>query len=111
MQSSATDPALNPQFWLSSGNFHFWNPRQPSPSTEWEGRLDDLFRQQAGATSLPDRQRLMAEAERILLEELPAIYFVAPRVTLATSTRVRNARPAPQIPQLIWAADTLAAVR
>lgn len=111
VQASATDPALNPQFWLSSGNFHFWNPRQPSPSTEWEGRLDDLFRQQAGATSLPDRQRLMADAERILLEELPAIYFVAPKVTLATSTRVRNARPAPQIPQLLWAADTLAAVR
>lgn len=109
VQASATDPGLNPQFWLSSGNFHFWNPRQAAPAAEWEGRMDDLFRRQAGAASLPERQRLMAEVERILMEELPAIYFVAPRVTLVTSTRVRNARPAPQIPQLLWAADTLAA--
>jgi peptide/nickel transport system substrate-binding protein len=109
VQSSATDPGLNPQFWLSSGNFHFWNPRQRSPSTGWERRIDALFQEQSVATGLAIRQHLMAEAEGVLADQLPAIYFVAPKVTLAVSRRVVNAQPAPQIPQLLWSADTLAA--
>ena len=106
-QSSATDPGLSPQLWLSSGNFHFWNPEQKAPATEWERRIDELFRQQAAELRFPERQRLIAEAVRILEDELPAIYFVAPKVTLAVSSRVANPQPAPQIPQLLWS-DTLA---
>ncbi len=108
VQATGTDPALMPQFWLSSGNFHFWNPRQPSPATDWEKRIDGLFRRQAQSNTLSERQQLMAEAQAILAEELPAIYFVAPEVTIVTSTRVRNPKAAPQIPQLLWSADTLA---
>lgn len=109
VQSSTTDPALSPQFWLSSGNFHFWNPGQPTPSTEWERQIDDLMHRQAVTPQLAERQRLFAEVQRIFADELPAIYFAAPKVTLATSARVANPQPAPQIPQLLWSADTLAA--
>ena len=108
VQSSATDPALSPQFWLSSGNFHFWNPGQAAPATAWERQIDDLMRRQAAAPQLAERQRLFAEVQQILADELPAIYFAAPKVTLAISSRVVNPRPAPQIPQLLWSADTLA---
>ena len=110
VQASATDPGLNPQFWLSSGNFHFWNPQQRSPSTAWERQVDDLFARQSAASNLAERLRLMTDVQRVLVDELPAIYFVAPKVTLAVSSRVLNAQPAPQIPQLLWSADTLAAV-
>ena len=108
VQASGTDPALNPQFWLSSGNFHFWNPEQPAPSTDWERRIDDLFRQQAVEMRLPERQRLVAEAARIIEDELPVIYFAAAKVTLTLSSRVANPQPAPLIPQLLWSSDTLA---
>lgn len=107
IQASATDPALNPDFWLSSGAFHFWNPSQPAPATEWEARIDDLMRRQAVAADLGERQRLFAEVQRIIGEELPAIYFVAPKVTAAVSRRVENATPVPQVPQILWAAETL----
>jgi peptide/nickel transport system substrate-binding protein len=107
VQSTATDPALSPQFWLSSGNFHFWNPGQKAPSTDWERRIDEVFRQQAAELRFPERQRLMAEAVRILEDEVPAIYFVASKVTLSVSSRVANPQPVPQIPQLLWS-DTLA---
>jgi peptide/nickel transport system substrate-binding protein len=109
VQASATDPALNPEFWFSAGHFHFWHPEQATPSTDWERRIDDLMRLQAAAPLLADRQRAFAEVQHILSEELPAIYFVAPRLTLAVSTRVTGAQPVPQIPQLLWSADTLAA--
>lgn len=42
---------------------------------------------------------------RILVDELPAIYFVAPRVMLAVSLRVAVARPVQQMRQLLWSAD------
>lgn len=108
IQASATDPALNPGFWLSSGAFHFWNPEQSRPATAWEQRVDDLMRRQATEPDLTERQRAFREVLGILADELPAIYFVTPRVTLAVSPRVANPRPAPQLPQLLWSADTLA---
>ena len=108
-QASATDPALNMQFWLSSGDFHFWNARQPSPMTDWERRIDELMRRQAEAADIAERQRLFADVQRIFVQELPAIYFVAPKVMLAVSSRVVNPQPAPQIPQLLWTAETLGA--
>jgi peptide/nickel transport system substrate-binding protein len=111
LQASSTDPALNPEFWLSSGPYHFWNPGQAKPATPWERRVDELMSEQMTASDLAARQRAFAEVQRILGEELPLIYFVAPRVTLATSPRVVNPTPAPQIPQLLWSADNLASSR
>jgi peptide/nickel transport system substrate-binding protein len=108
VQASSTDPALNPEFWPSHGMYHFWNPRQKTPATGWEAKIDGHLREQATARRLEDRQRAFAEVQRVLGEELPAVYFVAPRVTLATSPRVANATAAPQLPQLLWNADSLA---
>ena len=106
--ASATDPALNLDFWLSSGSLHFWNPLQPSPATEWERRIDDLMQQQATTAALEERQRLFAEVQRIFGEEVPALYFVVPVVTLAASPRVQNLVPAAQNPHFLWNADSIA---
>ncbi len=66
------------------------------------------MREQSQARDLAQRQRAFAQVQRILGEELPVIYFVAPRVTIATTTRVLGATPVLQLPQLLWSADTLA---
>jgi peptide/nickel transport system substrate-binding protein len=107
-QASATDPALQPDFWLSSGAYHIWNPMQETPATQWERRIDELMREQMSNPDLAERRRLYAEMQRIFGEELPGIYFVAPKVVLAVSTRVTNMTPALQAPQLLWNAETLA---
>lgn len=109
VQSGSLDPALNPDFWLSSGAFRFWNPRQPQPANEWERQMDDVMRRQMAALDTGTRQRLFADAQRLFGEELPAIYFVAPKVMLAVSPRVSNPQPSPRYPHLLWSADTLAA--
>ena len=108
LQASSTDPWLVPEFWLSSGAFHFWHPKQARPATEWEARIDALMRDHAGEADLDRRRQAFTDVQRLFAEQLPSIYFVAPRVTLATSARVLNPTPAPQIPQLLWSADTLA---
>jgi len=109
IQSSAIDPALSPGFWLSSGRYHFWNPSQKTPATDWERRLDELMRQQAETFNGAERRRLFTEVQQIFVEEMPAIYFLTPKVTLAVSARVINPQPVPQIPQLLWNAGSLAA--
>ncbi len=109
LQTSSTDP--DPDFWLSSGPFHFWNPDQATPATSWEKRIDELMREQATSLDFKQRQRAFAEMQQIFGEELPSIYFVVSRVTLATSPRVVNPTPAPLAPHLLWSADTLAVAR
>lgn len=111
LQASSRDPALNPDFWTSAGPFHFWNPGQAKPATPWEARIDELMHEHAIASDLARRQQAFAEVQRIIGDELPSIYFVAPRVTVATTLRVAGATPALQIPHLLWNADSLAVAR
>jgi len=107
-QASSPDPALNLDFWLSAGEAHLWNASQRTPSTEWERRIDELMGEQVHTVDPATRRGLLRQVQQILGDELPAIYFVAARVTVATSPRVTNLSPVPQLPQLLWSADTLA---
>jgi len=106
--ASDLDPALSKDFWLSSGPAHIWNMAQDRPATSWEAEIDDLTRRQASVLDPAERRRLFAEAQRVFGEHVPALYFVAPRLYAAASTRVVNLTPAILRPQLLWAADTLA---
>ena len=111
LQTGSTDPSLNTELWLSSGAFHFWNPSQPMPATEWERRIDALMADVSTAPTLEARQKAFAEVQQIIVEERPLVHFVALNVTLATSERVRNPTPALQLPQLLWNAESLAVMR
>ena len=106
--SSDTDPAMQRDFWISSGSAHFWNISQATPATPWEAQIDDLMTRQAASIDPGERVRLFRDVQRIFSEHLPALYFAAPRVYLAVSPRVRNTTPGVNRPQLIWSADTLA---
>lgn len=108
---SATDidPAGNLDFWLSSGSAHLWDPAQAHPATPWEARIDTLMEQQTRSLDPGERRRLFADVQRIFMQHLPAQSFASPHVHLATSTRVVNAWPAVQRPQLLWRAELLAA--
>jgi peptide/nickel transport system substrate-binding protein len=108
VETSDSDPASNVAFWLSSGAFHFWNPGQTKPATEWEGRIDDLMRRQVTTIDLGERRALFAEVQRIFAEHVPALYFAAPEIYVAMSPRVANAAPVPWRPQVLWNADVLA---
>jgi peptide/nickel transport system substrate-binding protein len=103
-----TDPALNLDFWLSSGSTHAWNPRQARPATEWERQIDELMQKQARTADRVGRLQTFADVQRIFSQHMPAIYFGAPYVHVAMSPRVLNASPSRQSPPLLWSADTLA---
>jgi peptide/nickel transport system substrate-binding protein len=106
-QASAMDPAMNLDLWLSSGSAHVWDPEQRTPATPWERRIDQLMQEQTGANSLADRQRLFADVQRIFGENLPELYFVAPKISVAMSRRVGGATPVLLDPKILWNPDTL----
>jgi len=106
-----SDPAINPDFWFSSGKGHIWNPEQQSPATDWEARIDELMRRQTATFDDAERRRLFAEVQKIFADHLPMIQFVAPRIYVAASTRTTNLTPtAFSRPQLLWSPDTIAVV-
>ena len=106
--ASDTDPAVNLDFWLSSAAFHVWNPGQHQPATPWEQQIDELMRRQIAAKDLAERKRLFDEVQHIFAQHVPVIHFAAPRVSIATSTRVANVTPALLQPHVLWNADELA---
>jgi peptide/nickel transport system substrate-binding protein len=104
------DPGTNPDFWFSSGSAHVWNIGQRSPATEWERRVDELMARQIAERNVAERKRLYDEVQKIFSEHLPIVYFVAPRIYAAASSRVLNVIPSEARPQLFWRPDTVAVV-
>lgn len=105
---SDTDPAITPDFWFSSGSQHLWNVSQKTPATDWERRIDELMTRQSAALNETERKRLFDQVQKVFAEHLPVVYFVAPRVYVAASSRVINLTPAVSRPQLLWSPDTVA---
>jgi peptide/nickel transport system substrate-binding protein len=103
-----TDPALTPDFWFSFGSAHMWNIAEPTPATAWERQIDQLMARQISSSNLVERQRLFTEVQTIFELHQPVVYFAAPRVFVAASTRVTNLQPALIRPQLLWAPDRVA---
>ena len=105
--TDSLDPARNPEFWLSSGELHVWQPNQKKPARAWEASIDDLMRRQAAIVDPAERVRLLGDAEKIFADHMPAIYFVAEQVTIPMSARVRDATPSVLGSPVLWNAEVL----
>jgi peptide/nickel transport system substrate-binding protein len=101
------DPAGNMDFWASSGEGHPWNIASKTPATEWESRIDQLMAQQAATTDATQRHALFNDVQKVMGENVPALYFAAPRLYAAHSTRVRGVVPSVVRPHLLWNVDML----
>jgi peptide/nickel transport system substrate-binding protein len=101
------DPAMNPDFWLSSGSAHIWNIGQPKPATDWEKQIDDLMVTVMGSVDQTERKRAFVDIQKIFADNLPVLYFVAPRLYMGVSTRVGGLTPSILRPQLLWNAERM----
>jgi peptide/nickel transport system substrate-binding protein len=105
---ASTDPAESPQFWMSSGSFHFWNLHEADkPATAWEAQIDDLMRRQTASTDDGERHRIFATVQQVFADHAPALYFAAPRVTVAVGSRVHGVRVSALRPPVLWNVDSL----
>jgi peptide/nickel transport system substrate-binding protein len=104
---SSFDPAMNADFWLSSGSAHVWNIGQPKPATDWEKQIDDLMVTVMSGVDQAERKRAFDEIQKIFADQLPVLFFVTPRLYFATSSRVGGLTPAIIRPQLLWNAERM----
>jgi peptide/nickel transport system substrate-binding protein len=105
--TGSTDPTDSGEFWLSSGGFHFWNMHEKTPATPWEAQIDHLMTQISTSTNADERTKLFGQVQQIFAEHQPALYFAAPRVWTAVSSRVQGVSPAPLKPPVLWNIDRL----
>ena len=102
------DPASQINVLCSSEDLHQWFPRQPTPSTQWEARIDTLMDAQMRTLDFAQRKKYFDEVQVIMAEELPLIYTVAPLACAAIRPDVANLRPAVLSPyHLTWNLEEL----
>ncbi|HJZ77063.1 MAG TPA: ABC transporter substrate-binding protein [Vicinamibacterales bacterium] len=97
-----TDPALNLDFWLSSGGAHVWHPEQRVAATPWEAEIDALMDKVATTLDPEGRRIQFATVQQIMAREVPALCFAFPRHRIAVNARVADAAPSPFRPPLLW---------
>jgi peptide/nickel transport system substrate-binding protein len=89
------DPSAHLNVIKSSGFTHQWFPRQKSPSTDWEARMDDLMEAQNKTLDFNARKKDFDEVQLIMSEQVPMIFTVTPYFYAAARRDIGNLRPTP----------------
>ena len=89
------EPHFGKNVWMSSGQLHMWYPRQESPATEWEKRIDEIFIQGVQELDEKKRKQLYDEYQLIVSEQLPLIYTILGVKIYAVRNKFGNLKPAP----------------
>ena len=87
------DPAASMNVLKSDGFTHFWYPRQKTPATEWEARIDFLMNAQLKTTDYAQRKKYFDEVQEIMSREMPFIYTVSPFNYAGIRNGIANVRP------------------
>ncbi|MGD0349634.1 MAG: ABC transporter substrate-binding protein [Verrucomicrobiota bacterium] len=105
---TSADPSDMLPVIKSSGFTHFWFPREKTPSTDWEARLDYLMDAQMKTLDYAERKRDYDEVQSILAEQVPLIYTGTPFFYAAIRSDIGNIRPTPlSYYRVTWNAEEL----
>ncbi len=100
------DPSGGKAIYRSDGFLHIWNPRQKTPATDWEKRVDEIMDLQEIQMDSAKRKELIFEMQKIFSEELPLLYLVTPMSYSGIAKKWKNVR-IPPIGSIIWNIDEL----
>ncbi len=89
------EPHFGKNVWVSDGGLHLWYPKQSTPATDWEKRIDEIF--SLGVQELDENKRKIYydEFQRIVSEQLPVIYTVLEPRIFAVRNKFGNLKPSP----------------
>ena len=108
LYGDGTDPSFQANVIKSDGYTHQWFPREKTPSTGWEARLDDLMNAQNKTLDFAERKKDFDEVQRILAEQQPMIFTVTPYYYAAARSDIGNLRPtALSFYRVSWNAEEL----
>ena len=91
--TGGVEPHFGKNVWDSSGGLHMWYPRQESPATSWEKKIDEIFNKGVQELNENKRKKLYDQHQRIVSKELPVIYTVLGSSVFATRNRVVGLNP------------------
>jgi peptide/nickel transport system substrate-binding protein len=77
------DAAQLRYFFESSGPMHFVNPHQKSPATDWERRVDELYRLYAASPDVAARDRAIVDVQKTWVAAQPAFHLINDRQMVA----------------------------
>lgn len=89
------DPHFGKNVWVSDGHLHVWYPRQESPATQWEKRIDDIFNEAVQELDEKKRIALYHEFQHLAAEQVPLIYTILGSKVIAVRNRLGNVKPTP----------------
>ncbi len=89
------DPSDSMNVIKSSGFTHQWFPRQTTPSSDWEARLDYLMDAQNSTLDFNERKKDFDEVQSILAQQVPMIFTVTPYYYAAVVNNLANVRATP----------------
>ncbi len=89
---TSADPSDSMNTIKSGGFTHQWFPREQSPVTGWEARLDQLMDAQMQTLDYNERKKDFDEVQQILGEQMPMIYTVTPMYFAAIRSDIGNVR-------------------
>lgn len=92
LAGGGTDPSSSMNVLESSGFTHQWFPREKSPSTKWEARIDELMNAQMTTLNFAERKKDFDEVQEILSEQVPMIFTVTPMYYAAINSDIGNVR-------------------
>ena len=72
--TGGTDPYGGISFWHTSEGLHLWYPNQPSPATEWEAEIDELYIMGSQELDHDKRVGYYRRAQEVAAENVPVIY-------------------------------------
>lgn len=101
------EPSSNASFLLSSGSTHQWRPKQKTPATEWEARIDDLFDEQGAERDPQKRLALFSDIQSIMRDEMPVVPLVSRHIATAVAKKVGNYSPSGIAPYSLWNVEEL----
>jgi peptide/nickel transport system substrate-binding protein len=90
---TSADPSDGMNVVKSTGFTHFWFPRQKTPSTDWEARLDQLMDAQMKTLNYAERKKDYDEVQEIIAAQQPFIFTVTPMYYAAIRSDIGNVRP------------------
>lgn len=88
--TGGVDPDGGSNVWQHDGGLHMWNVGRDEPQTEWEARVNEIFR--VGRTILdPDeRVQMYYEWQDLVAENVPLIYGPAALSFAAVRNNIHN---------------------
>ena len=104
--SSAYDPSGSKSLYLSNGIYHVWHPKQDSPATDWEAKIDELIGLQEQCLELDQRVKYMHAVQEILSDELPLLYGFTPHSFVGIKNKWKNIY-IPSSGSILWNIDEI----